>query len=542
MPAYPYSRLVIGPVYTVAVAGPHLQLLDTKTGQLLASTTNLPDAEKQAAINSGAVLCIAIDPSSVHLVTSGEDKKMKVWEVPSLKLLSDRELPKRPTVIRFTADGQTIITADKFGDVFSYSLVPSPAEPKQKSDALASHNNPSGGELVLGHTSVLTDFVLSEDEKYIITSDRDEHIRASWYPQGYNIESYCLGHKKYVSAIHIPHLHPSVLVSGGGDPMLKVWDWMNGKLLQEISIIEAVIPFIKVTPPKRKRGWNESEEGGSSKRKFRKGKKGKGKQREGSPAEAENVDDDTAIKGEEDAERQETSANVGGSSGQEEKALVVYKIDSIADGAEMRLIFSVVGASAVFAVSLPSSNEAVVSEIKSFDFGVPVIDFQVTGNEIWVSLDNEWAGKEASLIKPGHEHVRVLTIPAGEKVQLVESTKATSLLQALNTHFIVSASQDELEKLDLYSNLISMPKHSDLESNPMDRDISEVHPDEQSTSGGAEGKQRSKKEIGRLKSKRAVAQALAGASRGAAQAGDDVPEAKRTKSEHDDNEKEMQVD
>lgn len=81
---------------------------------------------------------------------------------------------------------------------FSYTFEPIVLTEKQKKDALSSHENPSGGELVLGHASLLTDFALSIDEKYIITADRDEHIRVSWYPQGYNIEMYCLGHEKYV--------------------------------------------------------------------------------------------------------------------------------------------------------------------------------------------------------------------------------------------------------------------------------------------------------------------------------------------------------
>ena len=68
---------------------------------------------------------------------------------------------------------------------------------KQQRDALSSHENPSGGELILGHASPLNAFLLTNDEKYIVTADRDEHIRVSWYPKGYNIEMYCLGHLKY---------------------------------------------------------------------------------------------------------------------------------------------------------------------------------------------------------------------------------------------------------------------------------------------------------------------------------------------------------
>jgi hypothetical protein len=79
---------------------------------------------------------------------------------------------------------------------YSYPFHFTPLTVKQKKDALSSHENPSGGQLILGHASLLNAFLLSPDEKYIITADRDEHIRISWYPQGYNIEMYCLGHAK----------------------------------------------------------------------------------------------------------------------------------------------------------------------------------------------------------------------------------------------------------------------------------------------------------------------------------------------------------
>ena len=32
-----------------------------------------------------------------------------------------RELPKKPTKIKFTKDGQSILVSDKFGDLFRYA-------------------------------------------------------------------------------------------------------------------------------------------------------------------------------------------------------------------------------------------------------------------------------------------------------------------------------------------------------------------------------------------------------------------------------------
>ena len=132
-----------------------------------------------------------------------------------------RELPKKPTQALIARDQQTILVADKFGDVFryarshnlrvkaiskhafySYPLHPVPTntendDKKEEVSEFTPHENQSGGTLVLGHVSLLTAALLSQVGRHIITADRDEHIRVSWYPQGYCIESYCLGHKKY---------------------------------------------------------------------------------------------------------------------------------------------------------------------------------------------------------------------------------------------------------------------------------------------------------------------------------------------------------
>jgi tRNA (guanine-N(7)-)-methyltransferase subunit TRM82 len=138
------------------------------------------------------------------------------------------ELPKKANQVLVTKDGNTILVADKFGDVFSCvcfilmvlrmsgltdSSIPSypveapksgqvEASPKYAPNSLEgrkstkSHANPSQGTLVLGHTSSLTAMSLTFDERFIVTADRDEHIRVSHFPRGYDIERYCMGHTK----------------------------------------------------------------------------------------------------------------------------------------------------------------------------------------------------------------------------------------------------------------------------------------------------------------------------------------------------------
>ncbi|KAM4054859.1 tRNA (guanine-N(7)-)-methyltransferase non-catalytic subunit trm82 [Hirsutella rhossiliensis] len=221
------------------------------------------------------------------LAVSGHDKVIWVFEHDGqggLRQISQRTMPKRPSAVTIAADSQ-IISADKFGDVYTLPLLPAPQSPSSaalrsstpnplaKPAALAAntlvvHSKRNlealrhqkkqlelRGEkaadavkegpsfeltLLLGHVSMLTSLALGESEgcRYILSSDRDEHIRVSRYiPQAHVIEGFCLGHKEFVSELVIPPSRGEVLVSGGGDEELFVWDWKAGKLLSKTSVV-----------------------------------------------------------------------------------------------------------------------------------------------------------------------------------------------------------------------------------------------------------------------------------------------------------------
>ena len=198
-------------------------------------------------------------------------------------------MPKRPCAVILTSDNSTIMCADKFGDIYSlpligqtYESVTSNGDNKQKTKdgisdspqkpfvpsatSLTVHTkgnhealrqqqklkNPKAErksmnfehQLLLGHVSLLTDVVcasiLSSSNRkrsYIISSDRDEHIRVSrGIPQAHIIEGYCLGHTEFVSKLCIPPTHPHLIISGGGDDFLLLWDWRSGIIRQKIDL------------------------------------------------------------------------------------------------------------------------------------------------------------------------------------------------------------------------------------------------------------------------------------------------------------------
>lgn len=171
-----------------------------------------------------------------------------------------------------TPDEKTILVGDKFGDVYSLPLHPLADWVPRKSEQPATwtpsateltvhtkgnlqalrqqrerriHNPKKEGpdfehKLLLGHVSLLTDVVIAEIQdgprrkQYILTSDRDEHIRVSrGVSQAHIIEGYCLGHRDFVSCLSILPWNSKLLIAGSGEPSLKVFDWQTGRLLDD---------------------------------------------------------------------------------------------------------------------------------------------------------------------------------------------------------------------------------------------------------------------------------------------------------------------
>ena len=97
-------------------------------------------------------------------------------------------------------------------------------------------------EHLLGHVSLLTDVVMaklhsSEEVRcYVLTSDRDEHIRISrGPPQSYVIEGFLWGHDEFVNKLHVPIWDPRLLITGGGDSYALFWDWNEKKILKRLD-------------------------------------------------------------------------------------------------------------------------------------------------------------------------------------------------------------------------------------------------------------------------------------------------------------------
>ncbi|KAL9093799.1 MAG: hypothetical protein Q9159_000101 [Coniocarpon cinnabarinum] len=255
-----------------------------------------PGAEsKQAAI----VLLVTAEQNNLAAVATGEDKTVHILEADNgVNLIRSITLPKRPCALSFTSDSGTLLCGDKFGDVYAIPSregnIPEPMrkrlrvgkreapgatnltvhtkgnlyaleQQRKLASKAASKQTPSDESLkdddfpyepVVGHVSMLTDIVAARGrgsdiaqatngssgrKDFIITADRDEHIRISrGLPQSHVIHRFCLGHRNFVSKLCL--LKCGLLVSGGGDSYLCVWDWETGNLLTKLEIQDSFTP------------------------------------------------------------------------------------------------------------------------------------------------------------------------------------------------------------------------------------------------------------------------------------------------------------
>ena len=148
-------------------------------------------------------------------------KQLCLFRTKNSELISNRAMARAASRVRFLPNNDVIV-ADKSGDAYLFS----------------SSKPTENGQLLLGHLSMLLDILVTDDKKYVISADRDEKIRVSMFPNSYNIISYCLGHKNFVTNIAILPHDKNVLISTGGDGTLMFWDFQKGKELLTVYFHE----------------------------------------------------------------------------------------------------------------------------------------------------------------------------------------------------------------------------------------------------------------------------------------------------------------
>jgi len=214
--------LVLGET-TIELTPPPFQGMDPDTHD-----TQPPDDRHFQAIQAVAIMETG---DSVWCAVSRFNKSLALYQLPK----SSTQSPVAPT---------TVQTTTKRAGCLTFAIVPDEANPLTiiiagdlAGDATAFPlDNTSNGRLLLGHTaSMLTGVRVVGNT--MLTSDRDEKVRTSEFPNTMVVKGYFLGHTAFVSCMDVA---ASLCVTCGGDSTVRLWDIKSCKELCKVET--AVLP------------------------------------------------------------------------------------------------------------------------------------------------------------------------------------------------------------------------------------------------------------------------------------------------------------
>lgn len=112
--------------------------------------------------------------------------------------------------------------------------------------------------ILMGHfCSIITSISLSQEQDMLTTSDRDGRCRITKFPDNpmagaHEIQSYCFGHQNFVSqSTFVTAGDKEILISGGGDGCVKIWEIEDGKQLDSCCVGEEAVLSIVPAIDKR---------------------------------------------------------------------------------------------------------------------------------------------------------------------------------------------------------------------------------------------------------------------------------------------------
>ena len=190
------------------------------------------------------VSSLANDGKTLTCAVSRQDKTLALYSVDltendlsgNVDPIAVYKTPKRVGCLAFagvpsgTAGGNpldVIVAGDFEGNAIAY--------PAQAGGSDVSR-------LLLGHTaSMLTGLRVvhnsTDETTRILTSDRDEKVRVSSFPNTFVVEGYLLGHTEYVSSLDVSKNEACPFcVTCGGDGTVRLWDYTT---CEELDIINA---------------------------------------------------------------------------------------------------------------------------------------------------------------------------------------------------------------------------------------------------------------------------------------------------------------
>jgi WD40 repeat protein len=206
------ARLTAGPNPDGSSAGNTATLLSTFTG------------------HTGSVNDLAVTPDGKALITGGDDRTVRVWDVGSGKQLrSYQGHMMKVLAVAVRPDGRQIASASEDGAIRLWDMS-SEDDHKALTEA----------------TEPIWAVAVSPDGKHIAAAGADKMVRIYEAETG-KLEAELAGHTSAVTTLAF-FPDSKRLVSAGGDRVLRIWDITAKKPIQEIAGHELPVLSVAVDP------------------------------------------------------------------------------------------------------------------------------------------------------------------------------------------------------------------------------------------------------------------------------------------------------
>eukprot|EP01069_Polyplicarium_translucidae_P004603 Polyplicarium_translucidae@DN2616_c0_g2_i2.p1 len=220
----------------------------------------------------GRIVSLSYCAAASAFVTAGDDKHVGIVRLPTLDVPNrddhtvDVELlrvPKRASSAALIREGERLVFADTFGDIYSVPLGQARnwalGQENDKQDCDDDEDDEKVGEgseaaLVpaCGHFAAVTAMAVSVDESRLYTGDREAKIFVTALPEAHTIEAVLLGHSGVITALLQPPGCPNALVSAASDLTIRVWDTSDGgRLMQTVGPLEDLPVALQWVPEPR---------------------------------------------------------------------------------------------------------------------------------------------------------------------------------------------------------------------------------------------------------------------------------------------------
>jgi len=192
------------------------KITKTTVAEAVTDVVSKSDELSSRSTVSNSLTCVTFSNDARFLAVADSEKTIFILTTSTSnewRPLNSFQIEKRKIVaLKFTEDNEFIVMVDKAGEVFSADL--------KKIDCEIIY--PDNPKKILGHCSYITDMILLDQGRQILTCDRDAKIRVSLFPEGFVTERYFLGHTKSIVGI-APVCFEKFLLSVAVDGECILW-------------------------------------------------------------------------------------------------------------------------------------------------------------------------------------------------------------------------------------------------------------------------------------------------------------------------------